>query len=398
LLKSRKSRIRRWFLAAAIVVAGPALAIADLAGPASAAPVTSAPKPTPASLGGISCTSAAFCMAVGGTSATMSTGVSAEEWTAGAWHRQPIRKPGSVSNVFLSAVSCPSATECVAVGEGWQGDNAVPVAETWTHSGGWKVSTPVVPSGDGISGLYAVSCPSASLCFAAGAADEFGPVAADQLPLVEQWTTRGWTRVKLPVLRDSAENTLNGISCESATQCAAVGGYSASLTQFGLIEQFKGGTWSASKAPKSVNGILSGVSCPPSAALCVAVGQLLDGRNLVERWSGSTWTAAAAPAPDNTSWLDGVSCASAAHCVAIGGTPVTDESAFVDTLNGTTWTKTAQTGRSFKVGVLYAVSCFSTSARAVSCAAIGGTTSIDATSVPLSAFLTGNTWRVVPTV
>jgi len=395
-LKSRKSTIRRSFLAVAIVVTGIALTIAGLAGslPASAA---ATPRPAPAALGGISCPSAAFCMAVGGTSATMSTGVSAEDWVAGAWHRLPIGKPAGVSSVFLNAVSCPSATECVAVGEGWEGDNAVPVAETWTRSGGWKASKPVVPGGDGVSGLYAISCPSTSLCFAAGAADQFGPVPADQLPLAEQWTPRGWARLKLPALRGSEENTLNGISCTSATQCAAVGDYSASLTQYGLIEQLKGGAWSASKAPKSVNGMLSGVSCP-ATALCVAVGQLLNGHSLVERWSGGTWTAAAAPAPGTTSWLDGVSCASATHCVAIGGTPVPSESAFVDTLNGTTWTKTAQTGKSFKVGALFAVSCFSTSAKAVSCAAIGGTTSIDATSLPLSAFLTGRTWRVVPTV
>ncbi len=108
-----------------------------------------------------------------------------------------------------------------------------------------------------------------------------------------------------------------------------------------------------------------------------------------------------APAgPGSSSWLDGVSCASAAHCVAIGSTLFADEStaAFVDTLNGAAWTKTAQSGSAFKVGDLYAVSCFSTSTRAVSCAAIGGTTTTDATSKPLSAFLTGSKWRIVPTV
>ena len=47
----------------------------------------------PAALAGISCTSATFCMAVGGISATMSGQVAAEDWT-GAWHRLTIGKPG----------------------------------------------------------------------------------------------------------------------------------------------------------------------------------------------------------------------------------------------------------------------------------------------------------------
>ncbi len=59
---------------------------------------------------------------------------------------------------------------------------------------------------------------------------------------------------------------------------------------------------------------------------------------------------------------------------------------------------TAQTGPAFKIGELFDVSCFSTATRATSCAVVGGTTSIDATSKPLSAFLTGTTWKVVSTV
>ena len=85
--------------------------------------------------------------------------------------------------------------------------------------------------------------------------------------------------------------------------------------------------------------------------------------------------------------------------VAIGGTLFANGSAaFVDTLSGTTWTKTAQSGSAFKVGDLYAVSCFSTSTKATSCALIGATTAISATQRPLSAFLTGSTWHVVFTV
>jgi hypothetical protein len=401
MLKSQKPTIRRSFLAAAIVVAGPVLGIAGLAGSASALP---AAKPAPAALSGISCTSATFCMAVGSTSVSMSMGVAAEDWT-GAWHRLSIPKPGGVSYVGLGAVSCPSATECVAVGEGTnKSGNSVPVAETWTHSGGWKAGKPVVPGGNGDSALNAISCPSTSLCFAAGAADEFGTVVADQLPLVERWTPRGgWTRVTLPRPRGSSENALYGISCKASTQCAAVGSYSTSTTQYGLIEQLKGTTWTASTAPKSGNGELNAVSCP-SASLCVAVGALQSGHNLAERWSAGKWTASEPVAPAGAHSFPGlssVSCASTTHCVALGFTVFASSAsrAFIDTLSGTTWTKTAQTGSAgFTIGQLNDVSCFSTSTRATSCALIGDTTAVDATQRPLSAFLTGSKWHVVSTV
>jgi hypothetical protein len=388
-------------VAAIMIAAGTATAGVASAAPAAGATAVPASKaPEPAALGSISCVSATFCMAVGGGSPTMSTQVAAEWWDGHHWHRLSITKPGGLVNVSLSAVSCPSATECVAVGEGWPKDGiSMPIAETWTHSGGWKISKPVVPVsvGDGVSQLSAVSCSSAGLCYAAGAAGEFSTVTAEQLPLLERWTPRGgWTLVKLSIPRGWSENMLSGISCKSATQCAAVGSYSTSTSQYGLIEQLKGSAWSASTAPKSVNGMLNGVSCP-SASLCVAVGQV-SSHNLAERWSAGKWTATAPPGPANSGGLlvlTGVSCASTTHCVAVGDTLTT---AFVDTLSGTNWAKTAQYGSGFKVGELFAVSCFSTSAKAVSCAAIGGTTSITATSVPLSIFLTGTKWSTVPTV
>lgn len=372
------------------------LAVASGAGPASAATTA------PASLNGVSCPSATFCMAVGATTPTMSTRLAAERWDGHRWRRLPVPRPAGVSFVGLDAVSCPSITECVAVGQGSKGSGAVPIAETWTHSGGWKPGKPVAPAGDGYTALNAISCPSAGLCYAAGQADEFGTVAADQLPLVERWTPRGgWARVPLPVVRGSSENVLFGISCQSATQCAAGGMYHSRTAQLGLIEQLAGVTWTARTAPKSTDGVLNGVSCP-STTMCVAVGTTLTGQNLAEQWSAGTWTAATPPGAGRFSGLDSISCASVTHCVAAGNTVAINGSgtAFVATLDGATWTRTAQTGPAFKVGQLNAVSCLpaAAAAPATGCTAIGGTTSVTATSRPLSAFLAAGTWSVVFTV
>jgi hypothetical protein len=133
----------------------------------------------------------------------------------------------------------------------------------------------------------------------------------------------------------------------------------------------------------------------------VAVGSLGIDHNLAERWSGGTWTAARPPSPpasEGVPGLNGVSCPSTTHCVA-GGDSLSKEfsGGFVDTLNGTTWTMTAQYGPRFKVSTLDAMSCFSASAMAMGCAGIGSRTG-SITDVPLSAFLTGSTWTIIPTV
>jgi hypothetical protein len=340
-------------------------------------------------------------MAVGTDSTT--TQVAAEWWNGHHWNRLPIPNPGGLSDAYLSAVSCPSAAECVAVGWGQDksGGDSVPVAEAWTRSGGWTPSTPVVPTGTG-SALAGISCPSASLCYAAGGANQAHPVFTDQLPLVERWTPRsGWARVNLPTLRGSTSSGLNAISCKSDAQCAAVGSYFASrAVRYGLIEQLNGSAWSVAAAPESASGNLTGVSCP-STSLCVAVGSARNS-SLAERWSAGRWTAATPPGlaePGGEPGLSQVSCASATHCVAGGGTlSHAFSGGFVDTLNGTTWTMTAQDGPGFEIGLLFAVRCFSTSPKAVSCAVIGSTPPIDGSSLSLSAFLSASKWSIVSTV
>jgi hypothetical protein len=237
-----------------------------------------------------------------------------------------------------------------------------------------------------------------SVCYAAGGANLLASVGADQLPLVERWTPGGdRVRVTLPTLPGSAGDDLYGISCTSAGQCAAVGSYeNPAATLSGLIEQLNGSAWRVTAAPGSASGQLSAVSCP-SASLCVAVGSL--GRSsLAERWSGGRWTAATPPGPPASQglpWLDDVSCPSTTRCVAVGGT---ESHAVVDTLDGATWMMTANDGPGFNVGHLYAVSCFSASVKAMSCAAVGNTIPVGGNSKPLSAFLSGSTWSIVPTV
>ena len=402
-----KSRLRR-----SLLTALPALgliATASAATALSASPASAITSP-PAALTSISCTSATFCMAVGSATATMATQLAAERWDGAHWHRLPIAKPSGVTNLGPQAVACPSRTECVAVGSGTKdsrakgtkgtgGTTAVLLAETWTPAKGWTASQPVQPGGTGYNALNTISCPTTSLCFAAGGAGEFASPAAQQLPLVERWNGSTWARVALGTPAGASDPFLSGISCPSAWRCAAVGDYLAGNTTEGLIERLSGGTWTASTAPGSTGGGLNGVSCPAKTA-CEAVGEAGPAL-LAERWTGARWvpSAPAKPANTTTPTLTGASCASAAHCVAIGlgFLPGSKIVAFTDMLSPA-WTVTAQTGSGFGIAELSAVSCFSTAKHAPSCAVLGGTTAVTATQRPVSAFLTGTTWSIVPTM
>jgi hypothetical protein len=379
----------RWSLLTAL----PALGLAATASPASG--TTSPPAP----LTSISCTSATFCMAVGDATATKATQLAAESWDGAHWRRLPIAKPSGIANVGPQAVACPSSSQCVAVGTGFNGSASILLAETWSPATGWTSSQPVQPGGTGDNSFNAISCPTTSLCLAAGGAGGFASPAVQQLPLVERWNGSTWARLTLSKPAGASNPFLTAIACPSAGQCAAVGGYAAGSTSEGLIEQLSGSAWTASTAPGSADGGLNGVSCPVEAA-CEAVGGTRSGL-LAERWTGGAWAPSvpARPATATNSALTSISCASATHCVATGLVflPGSKVAGFIDTLNPA-WAVTAQTGSGLGIAGLSAVSCFSTATTAPSCAVVGGAAAVGATQQPVSAFLTGTKWSVVPTV
>jgi hypothetical protein len=73
------------------------------------APVRTAP---PASLGGVACLRAAWCMSVGSLTRSGALYPQAQTWNGAIWQAvTPPRAPGT-----LSGLSCPAATRCLAVG------------------------------------------------------------------------------------------------------------------------------------------------------------------------------------------------------------------------------------------------------------------------------------------
>lgn len=257
--------------AAAIVAAGlaaGALVLTACAGPATPNPATGAPAPH------------------------------------SAWGK-PVRVAGIHGG--LSAVSCSSATDCLAIG-------ATGVAVTWTGTR-WSAPDQAIA---GAAGIDALSCPSAGFCAAAG----------DGL-----WTGHGtrWQRDG-PVVDDG----WRAVSCPSATFCAAV-------TGDGYVSEYNGSAWSApvridSDVPESVT-----VSCP-SAARCVA----MDGYGAVYEWNGATWTQSR-----GFDKYASLACAPGGFCMVLDGSVGTSN---VYTSTGSSWSAVGAAPTTSAAGHLSCVS------------------------------------------
>lgn len=192
-------------------------------------------KPAVGYLTGVSCTGRGTCMAVGGYT---NAGGSGEPMVVvearGRWRRAAaIRLPSNaVANpdAHLTAVSCPKAGDCVAVGTYTINDNqgeALAVAETKGHWGrATEIRLPKV-NVEPLAELDSVSCASPGSCMAVGS--YVTGSATDALAVAESgghWR-RGVGLTALPsgaIGGGSANANLNGVSC-AASSCLAVGEY-----------------------------------------------------------------------------------------------------------------------------------------------------------------------------
>ena len=292
-----------------------AATITDLADPAMATGVLSA----------VACPSATTCLAVG--SGPFQGATAAASAVDGAWMWGPLTaSSGDAASFFSwSGVACPSATTCLAVGA----DNTNGVVTTATLSAAtwtWSPASEVPNDASGTGDLAAIACPSTTTCLAVGSdGDSLG--IAEQASLTgASWTWSPPTPLTPP---SSGAGALAAIACPSATTCLAVGtdgsqGVATVATRAGA-----GWTWSPEvrvalgQASPGLGG-LNAVACA-SPTTCVAVGS--DNSDAVTTTgtaaaSGWTWTPETIVTPDASGGgeLTGVACPSARICVAVGST------------------------------------------------------------------------------
>ncbi len=277
-------------------------------------------------IAGVSCTSATACIAVGSAYDQVEGihGIFAEAWDGSGWQLQTI--PSPVTTASLTAVSCTSATACIAVGYYDTIDTGaqVTLAEVWNGSS-WQVQSTPDPTGATSSQLSGVSCSSATACIAVG---DYNDSAGNEVTLAERWDGSSWQLQSTPNPTGATSSALNGVSCPSAKSCTAVGSYvnPRTDTQVTLAERWSGSRWHMRRPPNptgATSSALNGVSCT-SAKSCTAVGSYVNSAGadvmVAEGWDGSSWQLQSTPNPigATSSALSGVSCTSAKSCTAVG--------------------------------------------------------------------------------
>ena len=364
--------------------------------------IQATPKPagsTGSSLSGVSCSSATACTAVGGYTNSAGKGVTlAERWNGTSWSVQAT--PVTGGGIGLNGVSCSSATACTAAGSYFDSaENVVTLAERWNGTR-WSVQATPNPAGARGSSLSSVTCSSATACTAVGFS---GILLGQDDPLAERWNGTSWSIQATPSPAGSASG-LTGVSCPTATACAAVGFSVNATSNQTLAERWNGTTWSIQATPNPAGETrvsLNAVSCP-SATACTAIGDYTNSAGtdltLAERWNGTSWSVQATPNPAGAtgSSLSAVSCPSATACTAAGsytnsaGTQVT----LAESWNGTTWTIQATPKPAGSTGSsLSGVSCTS----AAACTAAGSYTDSAGTTLTLAEGWDGTSWSIQAT-
>ena len=316
------------------------------------------PGATSNELGGVSCVSATFCVAVGGhNDSAGNQAILAELWNGQKWTIQsvPALPNPSDSSSFgngLDQVSCVSAQFCEAVGAGSAGAFAL----MWNGTS-WTLQT--LPGIEDVD-PQAVSCPSADFC-----------MMVDGFAQAETWDGTSWSAAPTP----TGLTFIGSVSCVSATFCNVVGGGD----EDSLAAQWNGTSWTTETLAGTVSTAMNAVSCT-TASSCQAVGETPGSNDqegtVAESWNGSAWTLQSAPGPSTTlgSELDAVSCASATSCTGVGwytsntvGSTYGQPETVVEDWDGTAWTLESSPNPS-SGGRLADVSCASSSQ---TCTAVG---------------------------
>ena len=351
-----------------------------------------------AALYAVSCLSSTACTAVGDVISANATRTVAEHWDGSVWAIETTPNPPSYNGV-LFGVSCPSPTACTAVGYGGNSSGDVALVEHW-NGNTWAIQSTPKPASSSRNTLRGVSCPTTTGCMAVG---DYFDRSGIHVASAERWDGSSWAIQSAPNPAGAKATYLYGVSCPSTALCVAVGSYTnSSGTQLTLAERWNGTSWAiqATPSPSGDSIVLSGVSCA-SASACAAVGSFRDisghWRMLAARWNGTGWALQSTPAPSTAqqSFLSAVSCASAFACTAVGhyinssGRWVT----LAERRNGSWAIQSTPNPAGTQGSNLSGVSCPSTS----SCTAVGDYHNSSGVQLTLAERWNGTGWTVQST-
>jgi hypothetical protein len=261
----------------------------------------------------------------------------------------------------LTGITCSSVAFCVAIGN--YGDD-LGLIDTLSD-GTWTATAaplpPDVPGGSGVP-LSAVTCPADGSCVVIGEANFYNP-DLETVPFIDTLSSGKWTATDAPLpanaVADYEYNGPTSVSCPAAGSCVAVGTYNYDTSdRAGLIDTLSDGTWTAQEAPAPPSTAadqyinIDSVACP-ALGWCEAIAESFTGGDeqdgLIESLSGGSWTEVQAPtpayAPSNTADLAALACPAVGSCEIVGAmvAGVEDESGstLAEDLSGGTWTPTS---------------------------------------------------------
>jgi hypothetical protein len=235
----------------------------------------------------VKCVGTTFCMAIGVSSKTSGGGRAlAELWNGQSWQQLRVPNPAKLHSTYLSALWCESTSDCQAVGVGVNAaHHFATFAEHWNGSHWTLGGIPNVRGRDNF--LNDVACFAPGDCIAVGDTRAAGVLH----PLVIRLHSGRWHVVATPARRGAG---LLGISCPSATLCVAAGFHRRAP----LTEKWNGSTWTVLTTARTggtrPDDVLLHVACT-SVSHCVAVGFRYDPRRqlsnhtLIEVWNGGSW-------------------------------------------------------------------------------------------------------------
>jgi hypothetical protein len=361
----------------------------------AASPSTSATRDNV--LTSVACDSSSGCWAVGYYEGGFDANENSiyqtliERWDGATWSIVSSPNASHDRSNILNSITCPSASQCWAVGAYADGTSAPSLILQWNGVIWSIVPDPIsMPHAAFLNG---VACVSNSSCRAVGTRDE-------GQTLTEHLDGASWSAVNSPnAIGGGWETYFNGVACNSASDCWAVGDarFGSEFRDHALIEHWNGNSWSIIQAPYSPDDqVLYDVTCV-SGSDCWAVGDSYDfyadfDRSLVLHWDGNSWSNVASPnvAGAFYNFLFGVKCTSASDCWAVGGYYNGIGRTLTEHWDGTSWTiVSSPNGTAFSNGLLD-VDCNS----ATDCWAVGHANS-DNTTQTLAEHWDGTAWSVV---
>jgi hypothetical protein len=219
----------------------------------------------------VSCTSSRFCMAVGPDGGVAGAGGSvAFVFDGSRWRSTPLPESGSM---HIFQVSCAADQTCIATGrdQPFGSDALTSIAvrfldDRWSGVVGFRDLSPAM----------SVDCASTAFCIAVTDGEAAGPTKQGVHPVIGDATSlrfdgSSWSAVSVAGLQSAA-----AVSCWAIDQCLVLGNVVVHRVITSEFSRFDGSGWAISTGapfvPSTQAGAeLTGVSCV-SATFCAAVG------------------------------------------------------------------------------------------------------------------------------